>query len=197
MNGTRITSDETSRVSLTIGLIVAVAAIGGVIFLALTAHAAKKKITGFDPNRPVPSDAELRTRLSEDQYRVTRQNGSETPFRNEYWNNERAGIYVDVATGEPLFTSLDKFDGGTGRPCFTKPISKDLIVEKKDTSHDMERTEVCARRSNSHLGHVFDDPTSPTKQRYIVNSAAFRFIPVERMQHEDYGQYLAQFGQKK
>lgn len=197
MNGTRITSDETSRVSLTIGLVVAVAAIGGVIFIAFTAHAAKKKITGFDPNRPVPSDAELRTRLSEDQYRVTRQNGSETPFRNEFWNNERAGIYVDVATGEPLFTSLDKFDGGTGRPCFTKPISKDLIVEKKDTSHDMERTEVCARRSDSHLGHVFDDPTSPTRQRYIVNSAAFRFIPVERMQHEEYGQYLALVEQKK
>jgi methionine-R-sulfoxide reductase len=197
MNGTRVTSDETSRVSLCIGLVVAAAAIGGVIFFVFTAHAAKKKITGFDPNRPVPSDAELRARLSEDQYRVTRQNGSETPFRNEFWNNERAGIYVDVATGEPLFTSLDKFDGGTGRPCFTKPISKDLIVEKKDTSHDMERTEVCARRSNSHLGHVFDDPTSPTRQRYIVNSAAFRFIPTERMQHEDYGQYLALVEQKK
>jgi methionine-R-sulfoxide reductase len=197
MNPTRITADETSRVSLSIGLIVAVAAIGGVIFLALTAHAAKKKITGFDPNRPVPSDAELRARLSEDQYRVTRQNGTETSFRNEFWNNERTGIYVDVATGEPLFTSLDKFDGGTGRPCFTKPISKDLIVEKKDSSHDMERTEVCARRSNSHLGHVFDDPTSPTRQRYAVNSAAFRFIPVERMKQEDYGQYLGLFEQKK
>lgn len=197
MNGTRITSDETSRISLSIGLIVAIAAIGGVIFLVYTAHAAKQKVTGFDPNRPVPSDAELRARLSEDQYRVIRQNGSETPFRNEYWNNERAGIYVDVATGEPLFTSLDKFDGRTGRPCFTKPISKDVIVEKKDSSHDMERTEVCARRSNSHLGHVFDDPTSPTKQRYVVNSAAFRFIPVERMPHEEYSRYLALFEQKK
>lgn len=197
MNGTRITSDETSRVSLTIGLIVALAAIGGVIFFVYTAHAAKQKITGFDPNRPVPSDAELRARLSEDQYRVTRQNGSETPFRNEFWNNERAGIYVDVATGEPLFTSLDKFDGQTGRPCFTKPIAKDLLVEKKDSSHDMERIAVCARRSDSHLGHVFDDPTSPSKQRYVVNSAAFRFIPVERMQHEDYGRYLELFEQKK
>ena len=197
MNGTRITSDDTSRVSLTIGLIVAAAAIGGVLFFIFTAQAEKKKITGFDPNRPVPTDAELRARLSEDQYRVTRQNGGETPFRNEYWDNQRPGIYVDVATGEPLFISLDKFDGQTGRPCFTKPISKDLVVERKDSSHDMERIEVCARRSNSRLGHVFDDPTSPTKQRYIVNSAAFRFIPVERMQHEDYGQYLPLLEQKK
>lgn len=197
MNGTRVTSDDTSRVSLTIGVIVAIVAIAGVIFLIFTASAAKRKIAGFDPNRPVPTDAELRARLNEDQYRVTRQNGGETPFRNEFWNNERTGIYVDVATGEPLFTSLDKFDGGTGRPCFTKPISKDLLVEKKDFSQEMERTAVAARRSNSHLGHVFDDPTSPTKQRYVVKSAAFRFIPVERMKKEDYEQYLSLFDQKK
>src|SRR5207248_7581889 len=133
--------------------------LAGVGYLAFAAHTAAKESTGFDPNRPVPSDSVLRSRLKPDQYHITRENGTETAFQNEYWNNERAGIYVDVITGEPLFTSLDKFDGGTGRPTFTKPISKDLLVEKMDTSNGMQRTEVRAKRSDAHLGHLFPDPT--------------------------------------
>ncbi len=191
MNSSRITSDDTSRVSLGIGLGVAVLLLGVAIYFALIGHAASKKITGFDPNRPVPSDAILRSRLNADQYRVTRENGTETAFQNKYWNNVQPGIYVDVISGEPLFCSVDKFDGGTGRPTFSKPISKDLIVEKDDNSHDMHRIELRAKRSDAHLGHLIADSTSPTGQRYAVNSAALRFIPTEEMQHEGYATYLS------
>lgn len=191
MNSSRITSDDTSRVSLGIGLGVAVLLLGVAIYFALIGHAASKKITGFDPNRPVPSDAILRSRLNADQYRVTRENGTETAFQNKYWNNVQPGIYVDVISGEPLFCSVDKFDGGTGRPTFSKPISKDLIVEKDDNSHDMHRIELRAKRSDAHLGHLVADSTSPTGQRYAVNSAALRFIPTEEMQHEGYATYLS------
>lgn len=197
MNGSRITSEERSYLSVCIGLGVAALLITGAIYFFFFARSKTKEVTGFDPNRAVPTDEVLRKRLKPEQYHVTRENGTETAFRNEYWENHRTGIYVDVITGEPLFTSLDKFDGATGRPTFTKPISKDLIVEKMDTSHDMQRTEACARRSNAHLGHIFPDPTSPTGQRYAVNSAAFRFIPTERMQEEGYGAFLSILEQKK
>jgi len=191
MNGGRITSEERSTISMYIGLIVvAVLGAGGIYFFFL-ARERTKEVTGFDPNRPLPSDAILRRRLKPDQYFVVREAGTETAFQNAFWNNERTGIYVDVITGEPLFTSLDKFDGATGRPTFTKPISKDVLVEKPDTSHDMQRTEVCAKRSNAHLGHLFSDPTSPTGQRYAVNSAAFHFIPMERMKEEGYEAFLS------
>ena len=174
-----------------IGLIVvAVLGAGGIYFFFL-ARERTKEVTGFDPNRPLPSDAILKRRLKPDQYFVVREAGTETAFQNAFWNNERTGIYVDVITGEPLFTSLNKFDGGTGRPTFTKPISKDVLVEKPDTSHDMQRTEVCAKRSNAHLGHLFSDPTSPTGQRYAVNSAAFHFIPMELMKKEGYEAFLS------
>jgi methionine-R-sulfoxide reductase len=122
---------------------------------------------------------------------VEREGGTQTPFQNEFWNNERTGIYVDVITGESLFTSLDKFDSGTGMPVFSKPISKDLLVENLDTSHDMQRTKVRAKRSNAHLGHLFPDPKSPTGQIYSVNSAAFHFIPIERMKDEGYEAFLS------
>ena len=191
MNSSRITSDDTSRVSMCVGCGVAALLLGGAIYFGLAAHAVTKETTGFDPNRPLPSDATLRSRLKPDQYRVTRQNGTETAFQNEYWNNVRPGIYVDVITGEPLFCSLDKFDGGTGRPTFSKPISKDSIVEKDDNSHDMHRIELRAKRSDAHLGHLVVDPTSPTGQRYAVNSAALRFIPTEEMQHEGYAAYMS------
>jgi peptide methionine sulfoxide reductase msrA/msrB len=154
-------------------------------------------VIGFDPNRPVPSDAVLRARLKPEQYRVVRENATETPFNNPYWNNERKGIYADIITGEPLFTSLDKVDSATGRLTFTKPISKDLIVQKADTSHDMQRTEVRVRRSDAHLGHVFADPTSPTGERYAVNSASFHFVPVEKMEAEGYANYVQLLDQKK
>lgn len=191
MNGTRITSDDMSRVSLGIGLGVAALLVGVAIYFALAAHTITKGTTGFDPNRPVPSDATLRSRLKVDQYRVTRENGTETAFQNEYWNNVRPGIYADVITGEPLFCSIDKFDGGTGRPTFSKPISKDSLVEKDDNSHDMHRIELRAKRSDAHLGHLVVDSTSPTGQRYAVNSAALHFIPIDDMQHEGYAAYLS------
>src|SRR2546421_757035 len=190
MNSTRITSDDTSRVSLGIGLGVAALTIGVVLYFALAAHALTKETTGFDPNRPVPSDATLRSRLKPDQYRVTRENGTETAFQNKFWNNVQPGIYVDVITGEPLFCSVDKFDGGTGRPTFSKPISKDSIAEKDDNSYDMHRIELRAKRSDAHLGHLVADPASPTGQRYAVNSAALRFIPTEEMQGAGYAAYL-------
>jgi len=191
MNSSRITSDDTSRVSMCVGCGVAALLLGVAIYFGLAAHAVTKETTGFDPNRPVPSDATLRSRLKPDQYRITRENGTETAFQNEYWNNVRPGIYVDVITGEPLFGSLDKFDGGTGRPTFCKPISKDSIVEKDDNSHDMHRIELRAKRSDAHLGHLVADSTSPTGQRYAVNSAALHFIPTEDMQHEGYAAYLS------
>lgn len=180
-----------------IGLGVAVILIVGVVFLVLMGHSKMQEVVGFDPDRPIPTDAVLRARLKPEQYRVVRENATETPFNNPYWNNERKGIYADVITGEPLFTSLDKVDSATGRLTFTKPISKDLIVQKPDTSHDMQRTEVRARRSDSHLGHVFADPTSPSGERYAVNSASFRFVPAEKMEEEGYSKYAPLLDQKK
>lgn len=189
--GARITSEEKSTLSTYIGVGIAVLLILAAIYFFVFARTKTKEVMGFDPNRPIPTDAVLRKRLKPDQYHITRENGTETAFRNDYWENQRPGIYVDVITGEPLFSSVDKFDGGTGRPTFTKPISKDSIVEKPDTSHDMQRTEVRAKRSDAHLGHLFPDPTSPTGQRYAVNSAAFRFIPLGSMEEEGYGGYVS------
>lgn len=187
----RITSEEKSTLSSYIGLGIAVVLAAGAIYLFLASHEEKKEITTFDPNRPVPDDVTLRRRLKPEQYRVVRENGTETAFQNEFWDNQRAGIYVDVITGEPLFSSVDKFDGGTGRPSFTKPISKDLVVEKADNSNDMQRIDVRAKRSDAHLGHLFSDPTSPTGQRYAVESAAFRFIPLEQMKDQGYEKFLS------
>ena len=187
----RITSEEKSTLSSYIGLGIAVVLAAGAIYLFLASHEEKKEITTFDPNRPVPDDVTLRRRLKPEQYRVVRENGTETAFQNEFWDNQRAGIYVDVVTGEPLFSSVDKFDGGTGRPSFTQPISKDLVVEKADNSNDMQRIDVRAKRSDAHLGHLFPDPTSPTGQRYAVESAAFRFIPLEQMKDQGYEEFLS------
>ena len=144
---------------------------------------------------PVPSDAELRRQLTAEQYNVTRENGTETPFHNPYWNNQRPGIYVDLITNVPLFTSLDKFDSGTGLPSFTKPIEPENIVLKSDHSFGLVRTEVRGQKSDSHLGHLFDDGPPPTNLRYSVNSAALKFIPIEKMREEGFGQYLTLFGQ--
>jgi methionine-R-sulfoxide reductase len=189
--GTRIQSDETSKVSLSIGIGVAVLAIGVVLYFALFFHSVKQQTTGFDPNRPVPDDATLRKRLTTEGFHVTRENGTETAFKNKLWNIFSPGIYVDVITGEPLFSSADKFDGGTGRPTFSKPISKDSIAERDDNSFDMHRIEVRAKHSDAHLGHLIPDPTSPSGQRYAVNSAALRFIGTDEMEHAGYASYMS------
>jgi len=196
MVGGRITSEERSTLSTYIGLGVVTVLAAGAVYFFLVSHQEKKEVTGFDPNRPVPNDVTLKRRLKPEQYSVVRENKDQTAFQNEFWNNERVGIYVDVITGEPLFTSLDKFDGGTGRPTFTKPISKDLLVEKTDNSIDVQRIEIRAKRSNAYLGHLFSDPTSPTGQRYAVNSAAFHFIPLEQMKEEGYESFLPIFEKK-
>ncbi len=140
-----------------------------------------------------PADAELRKKLTPEQYQVTQLEGTEPPFHNEYWNEHRAGIYVDVVSGEPLFSSLDKFESGTGWPSFTRPLEPGNVTTRTDHRLFMERTEVRSRHAGSHLGHVFDDGPAPTGLRYCMNSAALRFVPVDRLEAEGYGKYLPLF----
>jgi methionine-R-sulfoxide reductase len=190
MYGARITSEEKSSLSTYAGVAVAILLTAGAIYFFFLAQKQKHDTFGFDPNRPIPSDAALQSLLKPEEYNVVRRGGSETPFQNQFWNNERVGIYLDVIDGQPLFTSLDKYDSGLGVPSFSKPISYDIVIEKPDNSEGMQRIEIRAKRSDAHLGHLFADPKSPTGRRYSIPSAALHFIPKEEMKDKGYEKYL-------
>lgn len=177
-----------------------VALLSAVLALAFTAWAQTTPSNKSKERSPVKSEKpgtdELKKKLSAEQFHVTQECGTEPPFKNAYWNNHEDGIYVDVVSGEALFSSKDKFDSGTGWPSFTRPVKGARVVEKTDRAHGMSRTEVRSGKADSHLGHVFPDGPGPEGLRYCINSAALRFIPKADLEKEGYGEYVGLFGGK-
>src|SRR5881392_2565788 len=180
------------------GIAAVVLLVAGLVAMVRHGRAQPAKTSTFEPESmkdfKKPEPAELKKKLSSEQFAVTQQCGTEPAFRNAYWDNHKPGIYVDVISGKPLFSSLDKFDSGSGWPSFTKPVDGQEVVEKQDISHGMARTEVRSKEADSHLGHVFTDgPAANGGLRYCINSASLKFIPVEKMEEAGYGGQLGPF----